>query len=159
MFPLIILQGAVKMRKYFHRMIFGSLLLTSFFLFCQGTANAFQVKEGRANLSVILRLPNGYEFIKDAPYSLAWHTSSAEIVELPKTLPKRFDPLSDPYKIPLITRPGTAIILLRTKVYYCEQSSKMCFQETLEIRIPFVVAAKGSSTAQLIWNITPQKQI
>lgn len=144
------------MKRYFLTKFLCLVFTFSLMPLCQVEAQTFQLQEGKAALIVTLKLPQGYQFIPKAPFVIECQTTSAKIIALPKKLPKKFDPLSGPYKIPFRARTGAAIITLKTKIYYCHQSSKMCFQDVLEAKLPFVVTTQGSSAVHYTWNITPK---
>ena len=104
----------------------------------------------------MLRLPHGYEFIPDAPFSLETESSAPEVVAFQKPLPGPFNPPAGQTRIPFTTRSGTAIVTIKAKLFYCDKVSKMCFQNTRETRLTLEVDPQGSSTIFFIWEISPK---
>lgn len=143
------------MKKYFGKIILSSLFLLLLSI-TQTEATAFQVQQGNTTLTVKLYLPKGYEFIPQAPHSIACQTANPDIVEIPEPSPKLS---GNTFKITFKTKPGHAILTLKADIYYCQKSSKMCFQDKPETQITLDIGPQGSSIILYHWNITPKESL
>ncbi|HNX69621.1 MAG TPA: hypothetical protein PLL75_03100 [Candidatus Omnitrophota bacterium] len=146
------------MKKYFLKIMLTAAILAAPLLFLQPKAIPFEMREGRANLAVTLRLPKDYEFTKGAPFNLTWESGNSSSVQFENAPAGNFDPFNLPYKIPLRTWSGTSVVTLTARLYFCHKPSNMCFQETFQTRIPIIVTGRGNLILSYTWDIKPRQR-
>jgi len=106
-------------------------------------------------LAITFHLPQGYEFTEGAPFVLTWRTESPEGVLSVPVSDKDFKPIVSPYKLVFTPAPGSTAVVLNARLSYCHKTSRMCFQDDFQIRVPL-----SSETVSVIpwgWEITPKQ--
>lgn len=142
------------MKKY----IYGAVLVAgviagSIFLF-RSLETGQRVKP--ATLAITFQLPEGYEFTKGAPFLLTWRDESpAGTLSVP-VLDKKFNPLVSPYKFVFSPLPGSQAVVLNARLYYCQKSTRMCFQDDFQTRVALVPEA--THAIPCVWEIEPKKK-
>ncbi len=102
-------------------------------------------------VAITFRFPEGYELTPGAPFLLTWK-SEDPAGNLSVAVPvEGFNPLVAPYKLAFSPAPGAAAVVLNARLYYCQKSSRMCFQDDFQARIPLV-----TEPVPVIWKITPK---
>lgn len=135
----------------------GPFLLVFLLLGTSGSeARAFQISGGPGMLTLVLRLPANYEFIQKAPFEITFAPAVPGTISFPSIPAGHFDPRSPYTKIPFTAHAGAATVTIKATLFYCNQVTKMCLQNTHETRLTFEVASGGASSLFFIWNITPQ---
>lgn len=106
-------------------------------------------------LEVTFRLPDGYEFTEGAPFVLTWRSESPSGVLSVPVPDKQFNPLVSPYKLLCAPAPGSKAVILNARLYYCDKTTRMCFQGDFQTRVP---VEPGSVLAvPCVWDVTPKK--
>ncbi len=144
------------MKKRFLKALGSFFLILSLVSTGGSEARAFQVTSGRGTLILMLRLPKGYEFIAGAPFALETLSASRDVVSFPAPPPRHFNPVNGHTKIPFATRPGKTLVTIRAKLFYCNKTSKMCFQNTREARLTIEIAPNGPNIIFYIWDVLPE---
>jgi hypothetical protein len=140
------------MKKY----IYGSILIAVvaagaiFFFRPPQTAD----RPAPTTLAITFRFPQGYEFTEGAPFMLTWQVESPEgALSVPVT-DENFKPLVSPYDLVFTPALGARAVVLNARLYYCYKTSRMCFQDDFQTRIPL----DGTVTRiPWVWEITPKK--
>lgn len=133
--------------------LLGAAVLAFFILLPE--ALPFQVKQGPLTLAVSFRLPKGYEFIAGAPAKLTWTTKNPDVVRF-EGIAKKFNP-DVTSKILLRAGPGRTVITLEATLFYCDKTTRMCFQKLYTDSITIETGATGPSTILYVWSINPSK--
>jgi len=106
-------------------------------------------------LAITFRFPQGYEFTEGAPFVLTWRTENPEGVLSVPVVDKNFRPLVSPYKLIFTPALDSRAVILNARLYYCHQTSRMCFQDDFQIRV--LLDPKSTPAISKIWEITPKK--
>lgn len=140
------------MKKY----IYGAILVAAvawtvlFFLRPPETTD----RTGSIALALTFRFPEGYEFTKDAPFVLTWRTESPEGTVSVPVPDKHFNPLVSPYNLVFIPVPGSKAVILNARLYYCSKTTRMCFQDDFQTRVP--LGPEDASPLPWVWEIKPK---
>ena len=145
------------MKRYFTKRVTIIIALLVCSLLAPHKSFAFQVKEGAVTIVVTPCLPESYTFIPGAPSTFECLNENPDIVELPKNMPKKYDPLFSSYRMSLITKPGSTFLTFKAHFHYCSKTSRMCFQNDFKTRVTLEVKPKGSSTVFFLWDIKPKQ--
>ena len=140
------------MKKY----IYGSILIAVvtacviFFFRPPQTAD----RPAPATLAITFRFSQGYEFTEGAPFMLTWQTEGPDgALSVPVT-DENFKPLVSPYNLVFTPAPGSKAVILNARLYYCHKTSRMCFQDDFQTRVPL----DGTVTLiPWVWEIVPKK--
>ena len=111
-------------------------------------------RTGSTALAITFRFPQGYEFTEGAPFVLTWRTENPEGVLSVPVADRNFSPLVSPYKLIFIPAPGSRAVILNARLYYCHKTSRMCFQDDFQTRVPLNL--DGTSVVSWVWDITPK---
>jgi hypothetical protein len=106
-------------------------------------------------IALTFRFPEGYEFTADAPFVLTWRGESPEGILSVPVADKNFNPLISPYKLLATPALGSRAVVLNARLYYCHKTSRMCFQDDFETRVP--LDPQGTSRVSWAWDISPKK--
>ena len=142
------------MKKY----IYGTLLIAivmaiaTFFFRPPETAN----RAASTVLAITFRLPESYEFTAQAPFRLTWRAESPEGMLSGLVADRNFNPFVSPYKLVFAPAPGSAAVLLNARLYYCQKTSRMCFQDDFQARVPLDPGTVLPIPHE--WEIIPKKQ-
>ena len=141
------------MKKY----IYGTILIAAlvsvviFFFRPPETTN----RPPQTILAITFRFPEGYEFTEGAPFLLTWRTEYPE-GKLSVPVPDEdFNPLVSPYKLAFSPDPSSAAVVLNARLYYCHKTSRMCFQDDFQTRVP--LNSESTSAVSRVWDITPKQ--
>lgn len=106
-------------------------------------------------LALTFKFPEGYEFTEGAPFVLTWRTESPEgVLSVPVT-DKNFNPLASPYKLMFTPAPDSKVVVLNARLYYCHKTSRMCFQDDFQVRVP--LDPGNVLETPWLWEIQPKK--
>lgn len=106
-------------------------------------------------LAITFRFPEGYEFTEGAPFMLTWRTENpAGTLSVP-VMDKNFKPLVSPYELAFSPSPGSVAVILNARLYYCDKTSRMCFQDDFQTRVP--LGLESTSVIPWVWEITPKQ--
>ena len=141
------------MKKYIYGMIFIAAAAAGGVFFFRPPEITNQAAQ--AVLAITFRFPEGYEFTEGAPFVLTWRTESPERVLSVPIPDKNFKPLVSPYKLVFTPALGSKAVILNARLYYCHKTSRMCFQDDFQTRVPLI--AGSTSSVSWIWDITPKK--
>ncbi len=111
-------------------------------------------RTGPMALAITFRFPEGFEFTEGAPFVLTWRTESPEGTLSAPVRDKNFNPLISPYKLVFTPAPGSKAVILNARLYYCHPTSRMCFQNDFQTRVP--LNPKNTSVVSRVWDITPK---
>ena len=106
-------------------------------------------------LAITFRFPEGYELTEGAPFALTWQAESPEGTRSVPVPVRNFNPLVSPYKLVVTPPPGSVAVILRARLYYCHKTSRMCFQDDFQTRVPLV--SKIVAGISWVWKIIPKK--
>jgi hypothetical protein len=144
------------------RKIFSGLVITAALagIIFFAMPERFQKTPSGAPSVIELRfaLPQGFTFTAGAPYKLTCSSDNPAILGFSKNCAENFSPFKPPFRIPVITNPGTAKALLTGTFYYCEQSSDMCFSEKFETSLTAHIKDTSPAVISHIWNLWPAKK-
>ena len=139
------------------KIIFGTILvamfvgLAVFFFRPPSTVN----HSSQTVLALTFRFPDGYELTEGAPFSLVRQMEGPGGGLSAVTREKNFNPLVSPYKLMLSSEPGAAAVVLSAHLYYCDKTTRMCFQGDFKTRVP--LSAGDTSPISYVWKITPKQ--
>jgi thiol-disulfide isomerase/thioredoxin len=99
-----------------------------------------KIGEGNGVIVVLLSLPEGYKFTKDAPFHLTWKSGDDNIVRF-QSNPDEIDAKGTtfPYELPVSASLGEGEIILDAVVYFCQDNSSACLFDNIRVRIPIEV--------------------
>ena len=106
-------------------------------------------------LALTFRFPEGYGFTEGAPFVLTWRTESPEKTLSVPVNDKNFNPLVSPYKLIFPSAAGSQAVILSARLYYCDKTSRMCFQDDFRTRVPLDPASDAPIAWD--WEITPKQ--
>jgi len=106
-------------------------------------------------LAIEFQLPEGYAFTEKAPFVLTWRNDSSKGLLSVPTMDPDFNPFMTPYRLACMPTPGAKEVILNARLYYCQKTSRMCFQGDFETRIP--LHSKTISTIPWVWKIIPKQ--
>jgi hypothetical protein len=142
------------MKKYIYGTILVVVIAATWIFFPNPPAvtnrTAFRV------LAVTFRFPEGYELTEGAPFTLTWQAESPEGTRSVPVKVRNFNPLVSPFKFDLMPPPGSVAVVLRARLYYCHKTSRMCFQNDFQTRVPLVSRIAG--VISWVWKITPSSR-
>ena len=141
------------MKKYIYGTVLAAVVtaVIIFFVRLPETTN----QPPQTVLAITFRFPLGYEFTQGAPFVLTWRTESPEGVLSVPVKDKNFKPLVSPYKLVFSPAVGSSAVVLNARLYYCHKTSRMCFQEDFQARVPLGV--ESTSPVSYIWEIIPKQ--
>ena len=110
--------------------------------------------EGESVIRFDARLPQGYKFAAGAPTHLSWKSAQPEVVHFQKD-PGSLVPGSFlfPYEIPVQTKQGAADLTFEAVIYYCRETSSLCFFDSVRVQVPVEVRPAAPSTLSLTVNV------
>ncbi len=141
------------MKKYIYSAVLVAIVaaLAIFFFRPPETTN----QPPQSILKITFRFPENYEFTAGAPFLLTWRTEDPN-GKLSVTVPdESFDPLVSPYKLAFSPGPNAAAVVLNARLYYCHKTSRMCFQDDFQARVPLQPGI--TSPVPWVWEITPKQ--
>ena len=141
------------MKKYIYGMILIAAAAAGGVFFFRPPEITNQAAQ--AVLAITFRFPEGYEFTEGAPFVLTWRTESPDGVLSVPVADKNFQPLVSPYKLMFTPAPGSKIVVLNARLYYCHKTSRMCFQDDFQTRVS--LDPGNVLETPLVWEITPKK--
>ena len=106
-------------------------------------------------LAITFRFPKGYEFTEGAPFMLTWRTESPDGTLSVPVADKNFKPLVSSYKFAFTPPSGSAAVILNARLYYCDKTSRMCFQDDFQTWVP--LGPGNTSMIPWVWEITPKQ--
>jgi hypothetical protein len=106
-------------------------------------------------LAITFQLPENYEFTEQAPFVLTWRTESVGGALAVPVTDGNFNPVVSPYKLVFTSPAGTTAVILNARLYYCHKTSRMCFQDDFQARVPLTPGAV--SPIPWVWEIEPKK--
>lgn len=106
-------------------------------------------------LAITFRLPESYEFTEGAPFVLTWRTESPDGTLSVPAADKDFRPRTSPYELAFTPLPGSAAVILNARLYYCDKTSRMCFQDDFKTRVP--MGPESAAVIPWVWEITPEQ--
>jgi len=106
-------------------------------------------------LSITFRLPESYEFTEGAPFVLTWRTESPDGTLSVPAADKDFRPHTSPYKLAFTPSPGSVAVILNARLYYCDKTSRMCFQDDFKARVP--LSPENAKVIPWDWEIIPER--
>lgn len=140
------------MKKLFIGILLASLVAGVWFLVdSPGSPDRTPFK----TLSLTFRLPPGYELTHGAPFSMDWQALTPDGKRSAPAKVRSFNPLISPYKFVAPPPPGSVALILNARLYYCDKTTRMCFQDDFETRVPLV---PGNDPAiSWVWDVIPRK--
>ena len=106
-------------------------------------------------LAIEFQLLEDYALTEKAPFVLTWRNESSKgLLSVPNP-DRNFDPFITPYRLACVPTPGSRAVILNARLYYCQKTSRMCFQGDFETRIP--LNPKNISAIPWVWKITPKQ--
>jgi hypothetical protein len=141
------------MKKYIYGSILVAVLMAVGIFFFRPPATTLPVAS--TILAVTFKFPEGYEFTEGAPFVLTWRTESPEGALSIPVADKNFKPLLSPYKLMFTPALGSKAVVLNARLYYCEKTSRMCFQDDFQTRVPLDPGTVLE--VPWVWEITPKK--
>lgn len=141
------------MKKYIYGAVFFAVVtaVAIFFFRTPETTN----QPPQTTLGITFHFPEGYEFTAGAPFVLTWRTESPSgVLSVPVT-DTNFNPLIFPYKLIFTPKLGSRAVILNARLYYCHKTSRMCFQDDFETRVP--LDSQSTSNVPYVWEIIPKK--
>lgn len=106
-------------------------------------------------LAITFRFPEGYEFTAGAPFVLTWQIEGPEGALAVPVVDKNFKPLVSPYKLVFTPSLGSVAVVLNARLYYCDKTTRMCFQDDFKARIP--LDPESTSVVPWVWEIVPKQ--
>ncbi len=141
------------MRKYIYGTVLAAVVAAVAIFFFRPPETA--TPKPSTILAITFRFPEGYEFTEGAPFILTWRTENptgALSVPVPD---KNFNPVVSPYKLVFMPAPGSTAVILNARLSYCHKTSRMCFQDDFQTRVPL---DPGTVLAvPWVWEIMPKK--
>lgn len=105
-------------------------------------------------LAITLRLPEHYEFTEGAPFALTWKAEGPTML-MAAVKARDFNPHVSPFRLVFTPGPGATSVVLNAKLYYCQKTSRMCFQDDFQTRVPLDSGA--ISPIPWVWEIVPKE--
>lgn len=105
-------------------------------------------------LAITFHFPEGYAFTGGAPFILTWRTESPDGTLSVPVVDKGFRPLVSPYELGLTPSTGSEAVILNARLYYCNKTSRMCFQDDFQTRVP--LGPESTPVIPWVWDITPK---
>ena len=111
---------------------------------------AMEIAAGPRKLDLEIKLPNGTEFSKDAPFSIDIKSDNPAVVKFHKlNIAKPAEKLV----IPMIAAPGKTTVTIDMEIYYCSGNRGQCFFKEARLVIPVRVTANGGQTLAASYQI------
>jgi hypothetical protein len=141
------------MKKYIYGTILVAVLVgVAVFFFRPPSAVEHSSK---TVLELTFRLPEGFDWTPEAPFSMTWSCEDLAGGLSDAVREKNFNPLVSPYKLIFSPKPGSTAVALNAHLYYCDKTTKMCFQDKFKTRVPLV--AGSPSPLSYVWEIIPKQ--
>jgi len=117
-----------------------------------------KLKAGEGSILLDFNLPEGYKYIKDAPFMLDYESSNDGLVEFRKSS----DEVSSgghhfPLEIPTNAQKGKAELEFDAVVYFCSDESGVCMVDNMKIKVPVEISESGTSELSLKIDIPAGK--
>ena len=142
------------MRKYVYSAVLIAAVTAGVIFFMKPPETA--APKVSTTLAITFRLPDDYDLTAGAPFKLTWRTEGPGRTRSAPMADRNFNPFVSPYKLVFMPAPGATAVVLNARLYYCHKTSRMCFQDDFQARVPL-----NTGVASVIpwgWDITPKKQ-
>jgi hypothetical protein len=139
------------MKKYIYSAVLVAVLAACV-VFFYGPAEINPPADSKV-LAITFRFPENYEFTEGAPFALTWKAEGPTML-MAAVKVRDFNPLVSPFRLVFTPGPGAAAVVLNARLYYCHKTSRMCFQDDFQARVPLIPGAV--SPIPWVWEITPK---
>jgi len=140
------------MKRLFFGILLAAIVAGGWFLInSSGSSSRLPSK----TLTLTFRLPVGYELTRGAPFALDWQALTPDGKRSAPVKVRNFNPLNSPCKFVAVPPTGSVAMILHARLYYCDKTTRMCFQDDFETRVPLVPGT--DPVISWVWEIAPKK--
>jgi thiol-disulfide isomerase/thioredoxin len=104
------------------------------------------IKPGESRVIFDLKLPEGYKYIDNAPFSIDYMSNNGEILQFSKT-PSDLDmtPQKLPVNLTATANSGMTELSFDAVVYFCSDESGVCMIDDIKVKVPVEISKSGTS--------------
>jgi len=103
------------------------------------------LKAGDSKVIFNLRLPEGYKYIENSPFSIDYKSDNGSLEFTQKPSELNISPKSLPLTLATTGMPGTTELDFDAVVYFCSDKSGVCMIDDIKVKVPVEITESGTS--------------
>jgi thiol-disulfide isomerase/thioredoxin/DNA-binding beta-propeller fold protein YncE len=103
------------------------------------------LKSGDSKVIFNLRLPEGYKYIENSPFSIDYKSDNGSLEFTQKPSELNISPKNLPLTLAATAMPGMTELDFDAVVYFCSDASGVCMIDDIKVKVPVEITESGTS--------------